>query len=99
MKRRLSRHALVPILLAPLAIVVAQAPTSPGVTQAPVNDAPNPYVTVTNWARLPNGRMWGSLSAVDVARDGESVWVAERCGGNSACLDSPAVDPILEFDK
>jgi hypothetical protein len=30
--------------------------------------------------------MWGSLSAVDIDRDDRSVWVAERCGGNSACL-------------
>ena len=42
--------------------------------------------------------MWGSLSAVEIDRDGKGVWVAERCGGNSACLDSPTVDPILRFD-
>jgi hypothetical protein len=43
--------------------------------------------------------MWGSLSAVDIDKDGKSIWVAERCGGNSACLDSPTVDPILKFDS
>jgi sugar lactone lactonase YvrE len=66
---------------------------------SPINDAPNPYRTVENWAKLPVGRMWGSLSAVDIDKDGKSIWVAERCGGNSACLDSPTVDPILEFDS
>jgi NHL repeat-containing protein len=65
---------------------------------APTNDAPNPYRTVEGWAQLPRGRTWGSLSAVDVDKDGKSIWVAERCGGNSACLESPTVDPILHFD-
>ena len=64
----------------------------------PVNDAPNPYRTGERWT-LPDGRMWGSLSAVDVDPDGRSIWVAERCGGNSACLDSPTVDPVLKFDR
>ena len=68
-------------------------------TVAPVNDAPNTYRTVENWAQLPEGRKWGSLSAVEIDKDGRSIWVAERCGGNSACLDSPTVDPILEFDR
>ena len=63
-----------------------------------VNDAPNPYRTVENWAQLPEGRKWGSLSAVEIDKDGKSVWVAERCGGNSACLESPNIDPILHFD-
>src|SRR6185295_5763558 len=35
----------------------------------------------------------------DVDRDGRSIWVAERCGGNSACLDNPGVDPIVKFDR
>ena len=82
------------------AVVFSQSTISSATPPAasPVNDAPNPYRTVENWAQLPEGRMWGSLSAVDVDRDGKSVWVAERCGGNSACLDSPKVDPILHFD-
>jgi streptogramin lyase len=65
----------------------------------PTNDAPNRYQTVADWAKLPEGRKWGSLSAVDVDKDGRGVWVAERCGGNSLCLDSPTVNPILEFDR
>ena len=64
----------------------------------PLNDAPNPYRTVENWAQLPEGRTWGSLSAVDIDKNGKTIWVAERCGGNSACLESPNVDPILHFD-
>lgn len=64
---------------------------------APVNDRPNPYRQVDGWARLPAGRAWGAVSAVDVAPDGRSIWVVERCGGVS-CAGS-ALPPILEFDE
>jgi DNA-binding beta-propeller fold protein YncE len=82
-----------------LATLVVAARVAAQSAPSPTNDAPNPYRTVENWAKLPEGRMWGSLSAVDIDKDGKSIWVAERCGGNSACLDSPTVDPILEFDS
>jgi sugar lactone lactonase YvrE len=77
-------------LMASGSIGVAQTP--PG----PINDLPNPYRTVHNWAELPSGRTWGSTSAVDIDRDGSSVWVAERCGANS-CARS-ALAPILKLD-
>jgi len=64
---------------------------------APVNDLPNPYRSVNGWAKLPAGRTWGSTSAVDIDRDGSSIWVAERCGENS-CATSK-LDPILKFDR
>src|SRR6266568_3122331 len=60
------------------------------------NSQPNPYMTVENWARLPEGRMWGSTSAVEIDRDGKSIWVAERCGANSCAGKNDA--PILKFD-
>ncbi len=63
----------------------------------PTNDLPNPYRTIEGWAKLPDGRAWGSTSAVDIDRDGTSIWVAERCGANS-CAGS-ALDPVLEFDS
>lgn len=63
---------------------------------APVNDKPNPYRTEEGWAKMPAGRTWGSTSAVEIDRDGTSIWVAERCGANS-CLNS-MLDPILKFD-
>jgi streptogramin lyase len=68
----------------------------------PTNSLPTPYQTIKDWAKLPEGRMWGSTSAVEIDRDGKSIWVAERCGQNS-CLDratnqmSP-FPPILKFD-
>ena len=52
--------------------------------------------------KMPEGRTWGSTSAVDIDRDGKSIWVGERCGANT-CLNrttgemSP-LPSILEFD-
>src|SRR5262245_4855746 len=63
----------------------------------PTNSAPNPYQTIAGWAKLPEGRTWGSTSAVEIDKDGKSIWVAERCGANS-CQDSMA-DSILHFDE
>jgi streptogramin lyase len=64
-----------------------------------VSAQPNPYKTIEGWAKLPEGRKWGALSAVDIARDGKSIWVAERCGANSGCLENPTVDPVMLFDE
>ena len=38
-------------------------------TPAPTNDAPNPYRTIEGWGQLPEGRKWGSTSAVDIDKD------------------------------
>lgn len=66
-------------------------------TMTPVNDLPNPYRTITDWAKMPPGRTWGSTSAVAIDPDGVTVWVAERCGANN-CVGS-SLDPVLEFDE
>lgn len=66
-----------------------------GVVQ-PVNHLPNPYETERDWGTLPDGRPWGSVSALHVDRDGRHIWVAERCGTNS-CAGS-TVDPIVKLD-
>jgi len=65
-------------------------------TVTPVNEAPNPYRTVENFFKMPAGRTWGSTSAVEIDRDGRSIWVAERCGANT-CLGSN-LDTVLKFD-
>lgn len=69
-----------------------------GVSQAqqPVTDLPNPYRTAEGWAKMPEGRTWGATSAVEIDRDGKSIWVAERCGANS-CLNSD-LPVVLKFD-
>jgi DNA-binding beta-propeller fold protein YncE len=46
---------------------------------------------------MPEGRTWGSTSAVDIDRDGKSIWVAERCGTNNCA--SSMLDPVLKFDS
>jgi|GEM_PF-6338924 len=41
-----------------------------------------PYEEVPGvWAKLPDGRKWGSTSTVYYAGNG-NIWAAERCGGN-----------------
>ncbi len=62
----------------------------------PTNDAPNPYQTIANYFKMPEGRTWGATSAVEIDRDGTSIWVAERCGANS-CAGS-GLPPVLKFD-
>lgn len=85
---------------AALGVTVAGLAAQAGM--APVNEAPNPYTTIEQHFRMPEGRAWGSTSAVDIDRDGRTIWVAERCQAN-ACWDpatgrmSP-LDPVLKFD-
>jgi DNA-binding beta-propeller fold protein YncE len=84
------------IAMSPIAATVLVATASAQANMAPINSAPNPYVTIEGWAKMPEGRTWGSTSAVDIDRDGKSIWVAERCGANS-CAGS-TLDPVLKFD-
>jgi DNA-binding beta-propeller fold protein YncE len=77
-------------------------------TAAPVNTPPNPYRSIENWAKMPDGRNWGSTSGVDIDPDGTSVWVAERCAafapptqmrpGVPFACDGSNLAPILKFD-
>ena len=92
-RRALAASAALIAVAAPLR---AQAAAANGPTMAPLNDLPNPYRTIEGWAKMPEGRTWGSTSAVAVDRDGTSIWVAERCGAN-ACVGS-SLDPVLHFD-
>ncbi len=68
----------------------------------PVNDAPNPYATIERPLTLPAARTWGSTSAVEIDKDGRSIWVAERCGANT-CWDRErnamsTLPVLLKFD-
>lgn len=78
-----------------LAVSAAVAYTQGNVQ--PVNDLPNPYQTIEGWARMPEGRTWGATSAVEIAPDGRSIWVAERCGANT-CAGSN-LPAVLKFDE
>ncbi|HZS05506.1 MAG TPA: peptidyl-alpha-hydroxyglycine alpha-amidating lyase family protein [Blastocatellia bacterium] len=85
---------LVTAIIAVIALSGWQAFTQSSIQ--PVNDLPNPYTTVENWAKMPEGRKWGATSAVEIAPDGRSIWVAERCGANT-CVGSN-LPSILKFD-
>ena len=89
MQRKLfAATAAILLVLSAVSVVEAQV--------EPTNSLPNPYRTIENWAKLPEGRAWGSTAGVTVDRNGH-IWVAERCGMNS-CADSHLA-PILEFDS
>ncbi len=95
--RSLGPFALLVLLLPPFADHPnAQRPVASGTEVQPVNHLPNPYETVRNFGTLPAGRKWGSLSALQVDRDGKHIWVAERCGANS-CAGSK-VPSVLKLD-
>jgi sugar lactone lactonase YvrE len=64
--------------------------------QEPINSRPNPYETQRNFGTLPDGRSWGSVSAVNIDIDGINVWAGDRCGGNSCATSN--VDPIVKLD-
>ena len=64
--------------------------------QPPINNLPNPYETQRDFGTLPDSRIWGSVSAVNVDIDGLHIWAGDRCGNNS-CATSH-VDPIVKLD-
>ncbi|HEY7290119.1 MAG TPA: peptidyl-alpha-hydroxyglycine alpha-amidating lyase family protein [Vicinamibacterales bacterium] len=84
------------------AIATSSGLVSGQMAPTPTNDAPDPYQSIENYFKLPEGRTWGSTSAVEIDKDGKSIWIAERCGQNG-CLDRATgemskLDPILHFD-
>lgn len=89
--RRFFTLAVVAVAMLAACTVRAQGQAS----SHPRNDLPNPYRMVRDWAKLPDGRKWGSTSGVAISPDG-NIWTYDRCGGNS-CVDSNLA-PILEFE-
>jgi hypothetical protein len=82
-------------------IFVASALFRAGTSAQSPDTQPNPYRVVPNHFKLPDGRTMGSTAAIDIDRDGRSVWVFERCGGASqalACAES-SLAPVMEFDS
>src|SRR5688572_10261083 len=62
----------------------------------PINDLPNPYRTVRDWAQPPGGVPWAAVTAIEVAPDG-AIYVIHRCSANSCA--GRKEPPILKFDK
>jgi DNA-binding beta-propeller fold protein YncE len=98
-----------PVLRIGMLVAVAIVGIAHAQTGAPTNALPNPYRAVENWAKMPEGRTWGSTSGVGVDPDGTSIWVAERCGvfaapalmkpGSPFACDGSTLAPILKFDS
>jgi hypothetical protein len=81
------------ILLVLTAVGLHAQPSYP-----PPNDGlPNPHQAIGDWAKLPDGRMWGATAGVAVAPNG-NVWAIDRCGTQHSCGGS-SLDPIIEFDQ
>lgn len=83
------------LTLVALFFLVVASPAVPtfAADVAPTNDLPNPYRTVAPWGQLPEGKTWGALNSVAIDNDGESVWVATRCGANLEA--PPGASPFL----
>ena len=70
--------------------------------QAFAQGLPNPYRTVQDWAKFPDGREMGAVGDVAIDPDGNHVWAVVRCDAarpsfGYECVDSD-LDPILKFD-
>ena len=99
-----------PLLLVLAAMTLFGACATAADDIEPTNDLPNPYHTIAPWGNLPEGRKWGALNGVAIDNDGESVWVADRCGANpdippgaspftyDSCAGS-SLSPVLKFDS
>ena len=90
--------AAILILLAPGSAAAQRGATGPSehASVDPINEGENPYRTIRDWGTLPDGRTWGSVSAVEVDIDGVHIWAGDRCGANT-CAESD-LDPIVKLD-
>lgn len=61
-----------------------------------VHSQQSTYQAIEDHFKLPEGRTIGSTAGITIDRDGTSVWVFERCGGQN-CVGSNLA-PILKFD-
>ena len=92
------------LVIAALAIAADPAIAQSGIE--PVNDLPNHYEATDGHLRMPIGRDWGAVGAIEVDPDGKSIWVAERCGSDSLnprytprnCADSD-LPVVLKFNS
>ncbi len=64
--------------------------------QSDSNSAPNPYRLDDGWAKHAMGRNFGSTIGIHPDRDGKSVWVFDRCGGNTC--EGSNINPINKYD-
>jgi len=58
---------------------------------------PNNYNRDETWLKMPKGQELGPTSALDIDKDGKSIWLAERCPGNGGCV-ATKTNPVMKFD-
>jgi DNA-binding beta-propeller fold protein YncE len=63
------------------------------VVQAQISTSP--FRVNYDWLKLQNRKI-GTLSGMQMDRDGQHIWIMDRCGGNG-CAESD-LDPIMELD-
>ena len=86
------------LLLAAASVALMAMPSGPIYAQgADPNAAPNPYREDVGWAKQPIGRGFGSTIGLNVARDGKSMWIYDRCGSN--VCDASKVAPLNKYDS
>jgi sugar lactone lactonase YvrE len=62
---------------------------------------PHRYRSIRDWAELTlERRPWGGTNAVDIDRDGKTVWATDRCtiAINPGCLGTSS-NPVHHFDE
>ncbi len=65
----------------------------------PINTGPNPFETQLKWAKpYDMDTIWGSVTAIQMAPDGEHIWAANRCGANSCVGSQVNVVALLRPD-
>ena len=72
-----------------IAAVVLGAAGAMAYAQADPSALPDPFAAGVTWTKPPGGRAWGQVIGVDIAPDGKSVWIFERCGGTT-CVTGTA---------
>jgi DNA-binding beta-propeller fold protein YncE len=88
----LSKAAKLRLAISLLSLALAGS----AVAQSAPESLPNPYTKIVeHWAKLPEGRAWGSAAGISVDSKGD-IWVFERCSANTCAGSDEA--PILEFD-
>jgi sugar lactone lactonase YvrE len=79
-----------------IAAIAGLALSASAFAQSDPNSAPNPYREDTGWAKHGAGRNFGSTPGLALDRDGKSLWVFDRCGGQSC--EGSNIDPVTKYD-
>ena len=59
---------------------------------------PNPYARDETFFKVPKTLKLGGAGGIAIDKDGHSIWIYQRCGGEDVCIDSH--EPVLwKFDS